>query len=93
MADILMNYDKVEDMANKLGTAGDVINILDMVLTAISYLLIATGFGAAIGQNYLSNYKSKVKELADKCQELDGDLKESVQAYQRGDAMGATRFY
>jgi hypothetical protein len=37
--------------------------------------------------------KPYIKQMADKCVELGKDLTTSVNAYESGDATGATRFY
>jgi hypothetical protein len=92
MADVLIDYDAVNGMADTLGSAGDIIQVLDIVLTGVSMVLIATGFGAPIGQKYLGNYKSKVIDLYKKCEELDKDLKEAVVAIQNGDEQGSKKF-
>jgi hypothetical protein len=60
MADVLIDYDAVGSMADTLGTTGEVIEALDLVLTAIAGILIATGFGAPIGSKYLGQYKKIV---------------------------------
>lgn len=92
MADVLIDYDAVNDMADTLGTTGDVVQVLDVVMTAISYVLIATGFGAPVGQKYLGHYKQIVTDLYKKCQELDGDLKQAVVSIQNGDEKGSKKF-
>jgi hypothetical protein len=92
MADVLIDYDAVNSMGDTLGTTGDVVEVLDLVFTGLSMVLIATGFGAAIGQKYLGNYKSKVIDLYKKCHELDTDLHDAVTALQNGDEKGSKKF-
>jgi len=92
MADVLIDYDAVTGMADTLGTTGEVIEALDLVLTAIAGVLIATGFGAPIGSKYLGQYKKIVIDLYKKCDELDGDLKAAVTAIQNGDEKGSRKF-
>jgi hypothetical protein len=92
MADVLIDYDAVNSFADTLGTTGDVIQVLDVVLTGVSMVLIATGFGAAIGSKYLGTYKQHVIDLYNKCAELDGDLKAAVVAIQNGDEKGSRKF-
>ncbi len=48
MADVLIDYDAVNSMADTLGTTGDIIQVFDVVMTGMSMVLIATGFGAPI---------------------------------------------
>jgi hypothetical protein len=91
MADIKIDYDAVNGMGDTLGTLGDIVNVLDVVFTALATILIATGFGAAIGGKYMSR-KPAVKKLIDKCHELDKDLKAAVTSIQNGDTQGANRF-
>lgn len=92
MADVVIDYDAVNSMADTLGTTGDVVEVLDLVLTGVAMVLIATGFGSPIGQKYLGNYKPKVIDLYKKCRELDKDLKEAVIAIQNGDEKGSKKF-
>jgi hypothetical protein len=48
--------------------------------------------GLALAQ-YIDSIKPHIQQMARKCQELFSDLNKSVDAYERGDALGATRFY
>lgn len=94
MADIIrMDPDVVIDMGSRLGTAAQIIQVMDIAFMGISTLLIATGFGAAIGSKYIGKYHNIVVEIHKKCDELEGDLKQSAEAYRNGDAQGATKFH
>ncbi len=41
----------------------------------------------------IEQVKPYIEEMAEKCAELAKDLTASIDAYERGDLMGATRFY
>jgi hypothetical protein len=41
----------------------------------------------------LQTIKPQIDNLAKKCTELSKDLTAAIDAYERGDAQGATRFY
>ena len=92
MADVQIDYDQVNGMGDTLGKAGEVITVLDTVLTAVAGVLVATGFGAPIGAKYLGEIRPKVEKLAEKCKELDTDLHAAVIAIQNGDLQGSRKF-
>ncbi len=91
MADVKIDYDAVNTMGDTLGKLGDVVEVLDVVFTALAAILTATGFGAPIGAKYIAK-KPAVKKLIDKCHELDGDLHQAVISIQNGDAQGSKKF-
>lgn len=94
MADIIrMDPDVVIDMGDRLGTASQIIQIMDIAFMAICGVLTATGFGAPIAAKYMGKYHNIVVDIYQKCDELDTDLKQSAEAYRNGDAQGATKFY
>jgi hypothetical protein len=98
MADeVYMDIPAVRDMAKGFGNIGDVLDAVAKVLEGLLMVLKATAFIGLVGGyaliHFIEMVKPHIEEMAEKCQELMGDLNKSVDAYERGDALGATRFY
>jgi hypothetical protein len=98
MADeVYINVPAVRDMARSFGTISEVLTTVNKVLEALSTTLKVTAFiglvgGAAVAQ-FIDMIRPHIEQMAEKCQELNGDLNASLDAYERGDQQGATRFY
>lgn len=94
---VYMNVPKVRDIAKTFGTIGDVLKTVATVLETLATVLKATAFMGLVGglavAHFLDTVKPYIKQVADKCLELKKDLTVSVDAFERGDALGATRFY
>ena len=56
-------------------------------------MVMESGLPMPIGDVTIDMIKPYVKQMSDKCIELGKDLSTSVDAYERGDATGATRFH
>lgn len=97
MDEVYMDIPAVRNMAKNIGTVGEVLNTVSKVLEALMLILNTTAFiglvGGAAVAHYIDMVKPHIDELAAKCEELMNDLGASVDAYERGDAVGATRFY
>jgi hypothetical protein len=97
MDEVYMDIPVVRNMAKAFGAISDVLNTVCKVLEALIMTLKTTAFiglvGGAAVANFLEMIKPHIEELAEKCAELNKDLDASVDAYERGDALGATRFY
>lgn len=95
--EIYMDIPAVRGMAKKFGDIGQVLENVNKVLETLSHTLKAVAFigfvGTAVAAMYIDMIKPYVKQMADKCVELGKDLSTSVDAYERGDATGATRFH
>ena len=81
-------------------TFKEVGNVLDTVAKTMQYLmdlLKATAFIGNVGGgavlHFLEIIKPHIDDMAKKCHELFSDLNKSVDAFERGDELGATRFY
>jgi Mg2+ and Co2+ transporter CorA len=98
MADeVYMDIPAVRDIAKTFGTIGDVLKTVSTVLQALITTLKATAFiglvgGLAVAQ-YMESIKPHIDKMAEKCEELSKDVSASVDAYERGDAQGATKFH
>lgn len=95
--EVYMEVPAVRGMAKKFGDIGQVLSNVNKVLEALSTTLKAVAFigfvGTAVVAQYIDTIKPYIKQMADKCVELGKDLTASVDAYERGDATGATRFH
>lgn len=97
MDQVMMEVPAVRKMAERFGQISEVLNNVAKMLDMLLNLLKSTAFigevgGAAVIQ-FLEVVKPQIEKMAQKCAELDKDLGASVDAYERGDQMGATRFY
>jgi len=95
--EVYMEVPAVRNMAKKFGDIGQVLSNVNKVLETLSTTLKAVAFigfvGTAVVAQYIDTIKPYIKQMADKCVELSKDLSTSVDAYERGDATGATRFH
>lgn len=92
-----MDTDAVRNMSKRFADICEILRTVSKVLEALSLMLKTTAFvglvGGAVAQMVIDQFKPKVDDLAEKCEEISKDLDASVSAYERGDALGATRFY
>jgi hypothetical protein len=98
MADeVYMSIPDVRNISKTFGTIGDVLDAVNKVLEGLLMILKATAFIGLVGGyaviQFIEMIKPHIEEMAEKCKELMDDLAKSVDAYERGDALGATRFY
>lgn len=98
MADeVYMEVPAVRNMAKTFGSISEVLNAVNKVLEGLLMILRTTAFIGLVGgfalMGFIEMVKPHIEQMAEKCQELMDDLNKSVDAYERGDALGATRFY
>jgi hypothetical protein len=98
MADeVYMDIPAVRAIAKNFGNIGEVLEAVNKVLEGLLMILRTTAFIGLVGgfalMAFIEMIKPYIKQMADKCQELMQDLNQSIDAYERGDALGATRFY
>lgn len=97
MDEVYMDVPVIRDFAKLFGTISDVLETVSKVLQVLITTLKTTAFIGLVGgyavANFMEMIKPHIDELAEKCAELNQDLDASVDAYERGDALGATRFY
>lgn len=94
---VYMNIPAVRDMAKTLKQVSEVLTNVARVLDVLINTLKTTAFiglvgGYAVAQ-FLEMIKPHIEKMAEKCDELSQDVNTSVDAYEAGDAEGATRFY
>lgn len=97
MDEVYMDIPAVHQMAKNFDNIGDTLAAVNSALEVLVNTLKATAFIGLVGGGaviaFLEMIKPHVKRMSDKCKELHGDLEASVNAYERGDERGATRFY
>lgn len=94
---VYMDTDAVRSMAKSFGTIGEVLQAVNKALEALSNVLKATAFIGLVGgyavAMFIDQMRPQIEEMAEKCEELNKDLDASVDAYERGDELGSTRFH
>ena len=96
-ADVYMDVPVVRNTAKTLGTIGEVLRTVGNVLEALATTLRATAFVGLVGGYALAQtidtVRPHIERMGEQCSELERDVNASVDAYERGDATGATRFF
>ena len=95
--EVYMDIPAVKTISNTFGTISDTLKTVAKTLEALSNVLKTTAFvgmvgGAALAQ-IIDSTNPYIKQMANKCSEMKKDVMDSVLAFERGDAQGATRFY
>ncbi len=97
MDEVYMDIPAVRDMSQKFKVISDVLVTVGKALEALANILKVTAFIGLVGGYALAHFidviKPQIEKLAEKCAELSRDVAASVDAFERGDAQGATRFY
>jgi hypothetical protein len=96
MADVSMDYDVVQGIADGFGVAGDTLQGVSAALEAAINILRVTAFVGLVGglalERYLSGIKPNVDKLAATCQEMQQDLIGAIVSLRDGDTSGSQRF-
>jgi len=97
MNEVYMEVPAVRQMAKNFQNISDVLATVNKVLEAMLMILRTTAFiglvGGAAVEAFIEMIKPYVEQWVQKTAEISKDLDASVDAYERGDALGATRFY
>ena len=95
--EVKMDVPAVKNMGKKFEEIGEVLNGISKVMQILLTTLRATAFVGMFGgwalQSYLEQLKPIIDRLAKQALEIGKDLVVSANAYERGDAVGSTRFY
>lgn len=96
-SEVYMDVPAVQDIAK---TFQQVTEVLKGIITALDVLinvLNTTAFMGAVGgaavAHFMEVMKRQLEQVADQTEELSKDVSQAVEAYQRGDAQGATKFF
>lgn len=96
MAEVSMDYDVVESMADGFASAAEVLEGVSTALEVAISILRATAFAGMVGNlalaAYLENIKPNVDRLSATCDELHYDLLGAVSSLRDGDMSGSQRF-
>ncbi|MEI8164722.1 MAG: hypothetical protein WCG26_00010 [Chloroflexales bacterium] len=95
--EVYMDVPAVRQMAKGLGTIGDtltaVVKVLEMLITTLKVVAFIGLVGGTAVAQFIESIKPYIEQMAAKFAELCGDVNASVDAFERGDAAGATRFH
>ncbi len=95
--EVYMDIPAVRNVAKTFKTVGDVLKVVVKLMEGIIMALKTAAFMGLVGgyavAQYLQQIKPDIEKVAEKCVELSGDLGKSVDAFERGDELGATKFY
>lgn len=94
---VYMDVPAVRDISKGFSTISDVLKNVAKMLEVLTNILKTTAFiglvgGYAVAQ-FIDMIRPHIEDMSEKCEELSKDLSASVDAYERGDQQGATRFY
>lgn len=98
MADeIFMDVAAVRKISDQFVEFSDNLNTinrnLELAIIALKAAAFVSFFSTYAYAQYLEQIQPTVQQYAELCAEMSGHLSTSVDAYERGDAAGATRFY
>lgn len=95
--EVYMDVPAVRGVSKKFGEIGEMLANVNKVLEVLSNTLKTIAFigfvGTAIAAQYIDATRPFIQQMSDKCNELCKDLATSVDAFERGDQQGATRFH
>ncbi len=89
------DYDAILNMASVFGTSHDTLQAIQTTLEGIVAAINSNFFTGLVGAGataYLMNIISKLKPLAQTCQEFNSDLRSAVANMRDGDTSGSNRF-
>lgn len=96
-AEVYMDIPKVRKIAKTFDQISDVLKTICKILEVVVTILKASAFFGAVGNlaaaRFLEQIKPHIEKMAEQCAELCKDVGASVDAYERGDALGAARFH
>lgn len=95
--EVFMEVPAVRTFSKNFQSFSEILENVSKVLEALMTLLKTTAFIGLVGGTallmFLEQIKPVIDQLAEKCAEISQDLTASVDAYERGDALGAARFH
>ena len=96
MAEVSMDYDAVQQMADGFHDAAETLQAVSKALEVAIAILKATAFLGLVGNaalaQYLEGIKPNVDRLAQTCDELNMDLIGAITSLRDGDTSGSQRF-
>lgn len=96
MAEVSMDYDAVQQMADGFSRSADTLQAVSKALEVAIGILKASAFFGLVGNmalaHYLEGIKPNVDRLAATCEELSMDLIGAITSLRDGDYSGSQRF-
>lgn len=97
MDEVYMDIPAVRSFSKTFNTISETLETVSKALEALANILKATAFIGLVGGmavvHFIEMVQPPIEEMAEKCAEISQDLSAAVDAFERGDAIGATRFY
>jgi len=94
---VFMKVPEVRKISKTLSTISEtlttVVKVLEVMITTLKTVAFMGAVGGYAVANFLEQIKPYIKQVAEKTAKLSQDLSFSVDAYERGDEAGATRFH
>ncbi len=94
--EVYMDIPQVQKLVTNFKNFATILKNVNKVLEALSISLKITAwfsFGAtAAAAAFIDRIKPNVKKMADKMDELSGDVKSAIEKYVTGDTEGSNRF-
>jgi hypothetical protein len=92
-----MDIPAVRKIAKTFDTVSDVLKTVCKALEVVCTILKATAFFGAVGNlalaRFIERIKPQIEKMANQCAEICKDVNAAIKAYERGDAVGASRFH
>ncbi len=96
MAEVSMDYEAVQAMADGFNAAADSLQAVSKALEVAIGILKASAFFGLVGNmalaHYLEGIKPNVDRLANTCDELNKDLVGAIRYLRDGDQSASSRF-
>jgi excreted virulence factor EspC (type VII ESX diderm)/uncharacterized protein DUF6507 len=95
--EVFMNIPQVQGIAKTLSQITETLRSVSKALEMLINVLKSTAFIGMVGglaeAHFLEIMKRQIDQMADKTEELSKDVSAAVEAYERGDQQGSTKFY
>ncbi len=95
--EVYMDIPAVRSLSKHFYHCSDTLERAARTLDTLAETLRTSGFvgkaGRRVAVQQLERIGLRIKHIADQCNEMAVDIAASVDAYERGDEQGASRFY
>jgi len=95
--EVYMNIPEVEGISKSFAQISETLKGVSTALGVLINILKSTAFIGMVGglaeAHFLEIMKRQIDQMAQKADEMSKDVQAAVEAYERGDQQGATKFY
>ncbi len=95
--EVYMDIPAVQGIAKTLMAVSETLKAVSVALGVLIQMLKATAFVGLVGNlaeaAHLEVIKRQIDQVAQKTEEMSKDVSAAVDAYERGDQQGSTKFY